>query len=417
MSTHASALPTQTTSSTTTAPSRIVSIDIFRGLTMTVMIFVNEVSEMRGIPQWSRHEPAQVNAMTYVDMVFPFFLFIVGLSLPLAIRARLKKNPSIPALWLHILLRSLSLIVLGLILANAEGGSRALMHLNPSAWGLLALLGGILFLNVYSGLDKKSSLVQGLKFAGLALLVGMYAIFRREVHGADGVTHAAWLDFSYPEILGIIGYTYFAVCLLYIPTRKWLWAPLAWFVAVIGFNCISAAKWIAFPDHLPWYQFPFINGAFVALVFGGIVISNLFLGQHRWQNHRQKTLMAVVFGVLTLAAGWLAAPLGISKIRATPTWVLVSVGAATLAFALLHYVCDVRKHSRWAAFAHPAGSNTLMTYLLPDLYFYIVTSTGFLFFETHWSYGAVGAVKSAIFTAFILALSALLTRWKVRMQL
>src|SRR5580658_10272206 len=83
------------------ASSRLASIDIFRGLTMVVMIFVNDLDSVRGLPWWTHHAPAMVNVMTYVDMVFPFFLFAVGLSLPLAIKARLKKNPSELALWLH----------------------------------------------------------------------------------------------------------------------------------------------------------------------------------------------------------------------------------------------------------------------------------------------------------------------------
>ncbi|GGG95570.1 DUF5009 domain-containing protein [Silvibacterium dinghuense] len=400
-----------------TASSRIVSIDIFRGLTMTVMVFVNALAEIRGIPQWSRHEPAVVDAMTYVDMVFPFFLFLVGLSLPLAIRARLKKNPSMPALWLHVILRSLSLVVLGLILANADAGSRTLMGLSPGVWGLLALGGGILLWNVYPGFASGSRLVLGLKLLGLALLVVMYAIFRRMVHTPDGTAHAAWLDFSYPEILGIIGYTYFAVCVLYIPTRRWVWAPLAWFAALIGFNCVSTAAHLGFADHPAWYLWPFNNGAFGAMVMAGAVVSTIFLGKHRWHAHGQKSLLAIAFGLATLASGGLLASLGISKIRATPTWALVSVGAATLFFTLIYWICDVRKHSRWAAFAHPAGANTLMTYLLPDLCYYGFLATGSTFYATHWSSGAPGAFKSALFTVCILALSALLTRCKVRMQL
>ena len=71
---------------------RLASIDIFRGLTMVVMIFVNDLADVRGLPWWNYHMKADIDAMTYVDMVFPFFLFIVGLSIPLAIRQRLKKN-------------------------------------------------------------------------------------------------------------------------------------------------------------------------------------------------------------------------------------------------------------------------------------------------------------------------------------
>src|SRR5580658_3849331 len=88
---------------------RIASIDIFRGLTMVVMIFVNDLASVRGLPWWTHHMKANVDAMTYVDMVFPFFLFIVGLSLPLAIRQRWKKRPSVPALWGHVVIRSVSL--------------------------------------------------------------------------------------------------------------------------------------------------------------------------------------------------------------------------------------------------------------------------------------------------------------------
>ena len=73
---------------------------------MLVMIFVNDLAGVHGLPWWTYHMKANIDAMTYVDMVFPFFLFIVGLSIPLAIRARLKKNASVPALWLHIFIRA-----------------------------------------------------------------------------------------------------------------------------------------------------------------------------------------------------------------------------------------------------------------------------------------------------------------------
>ena len=88
-------LATSSTAGTTvlTAP-RVVSIDIFRGLTMAVMIFVNQLSGVPGLPWWTYHAHAQQELMTYVDMVFPFFLFSVGMSMPLSVAQRLKRNPS-----------------------------------------------------------------------------------------------------------------------------------------------------------------------------------------------------------------------------------------------------------------------------------------------------------------------------------
>src|ERR1700734_1750160 len=109
----------QTGTAVVSAP-RVVSIDIFRGLTMAVMIFVNALAEVHGLPWWTYHAHAQEDVMTYVDMVFPFFLFIVGMALPLSIAQRLKRNPSLLSLWVHVAARVIGLVVLGLILANAD---------------------------------------------------------------------------------------------------------------------------------------------------------------------------------------------------------------------------------------------------------------------------------------------------------
>jgi hypothetical protein len=59
----------------------------------------------------------------------------------------------------------------------------------------------------------------------------------------------------------------------------------------------------------------------------------------------------------------------------------------------------------------------LLTYLLPDFYFFIVSACGFTFFTTHANAGLAGVMRCVLFTALILVLSALLTRWKLRLQL
>ena len=395
------------------APARLASIDIMRGLTMTLMIFVNELAGVRGLPWWNYHMKAEIDWMTYVDMVFPFFLFIVGLSLPLAIRHRLKRNPSLPALWMHVALRTASLMTLGLILANADDGDGSRMIVSPAVWAILALSGSALFLNEYGESKRHSTLVRSLRIAGLVLVIAMFAIFRHTASPGQN----SWIEFSYPEILGLIGYTYFAVCILYVPTRRWMWAPLAWFVALIAFNALTAAKWITVTERLPYWFWPFSNGAMAGIMFAGIVTSVIFLGAHRWQALRQKILLGLAFGLAALIAGWILTPLGISKIRATPTWSLYSIGAAVLIFTALYWICDVKKKTGWAFFARPAGANTLTTYLLPDFWYYILTALGIHYFDTHFTYGLPGALRCVVFTAFILAVAALLTRWRVRLRL
>ena len=150
-------------------PARIASIDIFRGLTMLVMIFVNQLGEMNGLHWWTRHMPANINGMTYVDMVFPFFLFIVGMSLPLAIQHRLNKGDSEFGLWVHVTTRSVGLMVLGLILANRDNVSSQLTHMGANAWTFFALLGAILFWISYPNSLRHKSLFRALKIAGLVL--------------------------------------------------------------------------------------------------------------------------------------------------------------------------------------------------------------------------------------------------------
>jgi len=88
-----------------------------------------------------------------------------------------------------------------------------------------------------------------------------------------------------------------------------------------------------------------------------------------------------------------------------------------LLFTALYWICDVKKKTGWAFFARPAGSNTLTTYLLPDFWYFILTAAGIGYFDTHFNYGWPGAVRCAVFTAFILAVAALLTRWRVLLRL
>lgn len=388
---------------------RVVSIDIFRGITMAIMIFVNDLDSVRGLSRWTYHMPANVDAMTYVDMVFPAFLFIVGMSLPLAVRQRLRRSPSIPKLWLHIALRSLALLALGLILANVHDADPARMHLSPYLWAVLGLVGGILLWNVYPDLNARVVLM--LRLAGAALLVCVFAIFRRSTPAGE-----SWLKFSYPEILGLIGLSYFAACLLYVPTRRWRLAPIAWLIVLVAYNAVCAAHWLRL-GHVPLYIWPFGNGALVSLVMAGVATSLIFLDESRSRIPVRKILLGLIMTILCFAAGWLLRPLGISKIRATPTWALWSMAASCLLFTALYWLCDVKKKTRWAWLVRPAGSNTLLTYLIPDLYYFLAAFTATAYLLDHWNRGWPGVLRAAGFTVAMLLVAHAATKAQLRMQL
>jgi heparan-alpha-glucosaminide N-acetyltransferase len=395
----------------TTTP-RVISIDIFRGLTMAVMIFVNALSEVRGLPWWTYHAHASDDVMTYVDMVFPFFLFAVGMSLPLAVAQRLKRNSSLPSLVAHVAVRVLGLIVLGEILANAQKADPARMGMSGSTWALLALICAALYLNVYGESKRARTYSRVLRAVGLAGVILLLVLFRRTTAGG----HQAWLDFSYPEILGLIGYSYLAVAILYIPTRRWLCAPPIWFILLVSLCALSTAKIVTFPDQVPLYLWPFGNGAMCCIIMAGVVTSQIFLRPDGRVAPNRAIPLAVGFSIVTLIAGRVLTPLGISKIRATPTWSLYSIAASMLLFTLLYWVCDLKQWQRWAVIVRPAGSNTLLTYLLPDLWYFILSAIGFKYLDVHFNVGWSGVVKTLIFTLFMLAAADVLTKARIRLQ-
>ena len=227
----------------------------------------------------------------------------------------------------------------------------------------------------------------------------------------------AWIDFRYPEILGLIAFAYLSVCILYIPTRRWRWAPLVWFALLVALCCFSTAKMLALPVHLPLYVWPFGNGSSALLVMAGVIASSIFLGEGARSNLRRTMLLAAGFALVMFAAGRLLTPLGISKNRATPTWALYCVGAGILVFALLYLACDVKQWTKWAFFVRPAGSNLLHLSASRPMALLHSFNEGIVAYEAHFSTGWQGVVKTCLFTVLILSISGAMTKAKVRLQL
>ena len=94
--------------------SRLVSLDVFRGATIAGMILVNNPGDERTTYWPLRH--AQWNGWTPTDLIFPFFLFIVGVSMAYSLRARLERGQSRARLLRHVVERGLTLFLLGLFL-------------------------------------------------------------------------------------------------------------------------------------------------------------------------------------------------------------------------------------------------------------------------------------------------------------
>lgn len=90
-------------------------MDAFRGLTIAGMILVNNPGSWKYVYAPLRH--AEWHGWTPTDLVFPFFLFIVGVSISLSFSSRLEQNAARGDLYLKIVKRTLILFALGLLLA------------------------------------------------------------------------------------------------------------------------------------------------------------------------------------------------------------------------------------------------------------------------------------------------------------
>lgn len=88
---------------------RVTSLDALRGLVMFMMIFVNDLAGAgRIVPDWMVHYSDRHrggSGMTFVDLVFPAFLFIVGMSVPLALGGRVAKGEPSWSEWVGFRLR------------------------------------------------------------------------------------------------------------------------------------------------------------------------------------------------------------------------------------------------------------------------------------------------------------------------
>ncbi|MCQ2141776.1 MAG: heparan-alpha-glucosaminide N-acetyltransferase domain-containing protein [Bacteroidales bacterium] len=365
------------------ASKRIASIDIFRAITMLMMLWVNDFAGMSGVPHWLKHAAANEDMMGFSDLVFPAFLFCVGMSIPLAIEKGIKDTNYLGGI-LHVLFRSASLVLLGVMTMNMSGIEGGLSH----AWFLVIMvLASFIFFNI-----KQPSIL--FRWSGFFIMIAL--LVYRVIMGAPIKT--GWWG-----ILGLIGWAYLFTSAFYLLARKNLLLNcLAWF----GFIALMI---LSSKGMLGGFKVP---GGFThpAIVYSGIVCTMLMQKKGFAQN-------GIILGVFFLIAGIICHSFWIiSKIQATPTWMFLCCGLYFIIAALLYKLCDVKKITAWARPIQAAGTCTLTCYLLSDLWYGIVMLTG-LNFGTALSTGVLGLLRSFVVALFLILITELLSKINIKLRL
>src|SRR5580692_2718031 len=114
MSTTSQPSPIAAPSEGVARPGRLLSLDVLRGLTIAFMILVNDNGNEAAAYWPLKH--AAWNGFTPTDLVFPTFLFLVGISTVFSTASRLAQGATKQSLFLHVLRRSITLYVLGLLI-------------------------------------------------------------------------------------------------------------------------------------------------------------------------------------------------------------------------------------------------------------------------------------------------------------
>ena len=390
------------------ANNRIRTIDILRALTMFLMIFVNDLWSLTGVPEWLEHTGATEDGMGFSDIIFPLFLFIVGLSIPLAINIRYKKGESRPQIVRHILVRTVALLVMGLFMVNYETIYPEAMPMDKHVWEILMAFAVFLIWMDYKRIPRLSNrLAIGVKILGILLLVYLAWIYK-----AGSAENIIWMRPQWWGILGLIGWAYLLNSLIYLfAGKRWIYLMIA-FVLLLFMNVQENG----FFEFLPSFKLV-ISASNHVLVMAGVLCTVFyfeFIKEGKVLN--QFLWLVVLAGLFFIAYGFVIRPaFPISKIMATPSWTAICIGIGFLSYALCYVLVDKIGYYKWASPIKPAGTSTLTCYLMPYFIYPIMVLTGFQW-PDFLSHGIVGIVKSLLFSLVIILFVGILEKKNIRLR-
>ena len=340
---------------------RIISVDVFRGLTVMMMTLVNNPGDWGHI--YSPLEHATWHGWTPTDLVFPFFLFIVGVSVVLA-------NPKMEHNGMKIATRTMRIFLLGLSLSFFS-------KIHVGEWEGLSLLAIRL---VYTALV-------------FTLLVGNYALERQFYVALGLLILSLFLCFSgleafasvrIPGVLQRIALVYAgASCLYLFCSTRVLWAifisillaywALMALVPVPGVgppNVEVGTNLAAWLDNYLLHGHLWISsktwdpeGLLSTLPALGTGILGVLVGQMLWSGGAKELKKVAYFGVILVLVAWAwDSVFPINKSLWTSSYVLLSGGFAMLFLAGFYYLIEVKGARKGITVFQLFGANPMLVF-------------------------------------------------------
>ncbi len=351
MSSRAEALPSLSGSN------RIASIDAFRGFTVLAMIFVNFVAAYPNLPltmSWFGSPPVTTFhhagsaagnitgvGLTFTDLVAPFFVFIVGLVIPLSRKRRGAEW------WSHVGSRTVMLIVLGVIYLSLIFGL-------SWWWGILQAI-GIAYL-----MGCIFSLVRPLWRWVAVFAIGAF-------HEVMSLTVPWWLHLGNPD-------------------------AAYWTISNLSGDMLRP---------LTAHCTPWASISFGVMTIIGTLLGEAILTRDRRVITRQSLVIGAVFCIIGYALHRFDWPVfGMNKETVSTSYAFFSSGVGAFTFLAFYWIIDVARFQKWAWAFIVFGSNALLGYFLQPVVRITLYSLGFKAYMTGYS-GWAGMLAGLAWTALL----------------
>ena len=386
------------------------AIDMLRGLVMFLMVTVNDFWTVGGVPHVLEHYGTHEDGMGLADIVFPLFLFVMGLAIPYAIDRRYEKGHTPESTLGHILSRTFALLVMGVFLVNVDRDFSTILGIGQEAFQLMMLAG---FFLVWNAWPRDLKAARWLRIAGAVLLLFLAVIFR---NGRGGMMQARWWG-----ILGLIGWAYLFTATAYLLARKKPGILVLIWLGAIVLNILTAPTRSGEPllgDRNILSDFAralnIDNGYGLIMTVGG-VITTLACRRFAGKKFFSQAAWGIAAVVILLAGGFLSHRLQIiSKNIGTLPWCLYVCAIGVAAFLLLSLL-EKRGLTHWYAPFRPAGIATLTVYMVPYLYECLGSLVGLEWPD--WLDGWVGIAKCVLFSFLCIWTAALLGKAGLKLKI